>query len=237
MAIYGNIENVDAELLADVTAEVIHIKGADGKDGAPGKDGADGITPTIGDNGNWYLGTVNTGKPSRGVPGAKGDKGDPGAAATIEIGSVTTVDAGTDAEVSNSGTQGAALFNFKIPKGEKGDPGEPALMLHGTVSANNEIVFDPLPGGQAPFSAATAAYAAGRLVQIDATDAGGNWNTILTLSRVGLEELQFSNYEETESEGEKRLQLIKMSSTGTATYSYIAPLTLDTLPRYGGESE
>lgn len=33
---------------------------------AAGKDGADGITPTIGSNGNWYLGTVDTGKPSRG---------------------------------------------------------------------------------------------------------------------------------------------------------------------------
>ncbi len=198
-----------------------YLVGKQGDPGLPGKDGSDGITPMIGENGNWYFGETDTGKPSRGVPGTKGDKGDPGAAATIEIGSVTTVDAGTNAEVSNSGTQGAALFNFKIPKGEKGDPGEHALMLHGTVSANNEIVFDPLPGGQAPFSAATAAYAAGRLVQIDVTDAGGNWNTILTLSRVGLEELQFFNYEETESEGEKRLQLVKMLDDSSATYDYI----------------
>ena len=29
-------------------------------------DGADGITPTIGDNGNWYLGNTDTNKPSRG---------------------------------------------------------------------------------------------------------------------------------------------------------------------------
>ena len=36
-------------------------------------DGADGLTPTIGDNGNWYLGETDTGKPSR---GEKGDKGD-----------------------------------------------------------------------------------------------------------------------------------------------------------------
>ena len=35
--------------------------------------GADGITPTIGDNGNWYLGDTDTNKPSR---GEKGDKGD-----------------------------------------------------------------------------------------------------------------------------------------------------------------
>lgn len=29
----------------------------------------DGITPTIGDNGNWYLGRTDTGKPSRGTDG------------------------------------------------------------------------------------------------------------------------------------------------------------------------
>ena len=41
-------------------------------------DGADGLTPTIGDNGNWYLGETDTGKPSRGDKGDKGDKGDTG---------------------------------------------------------------------------------------------------------------------------------------------------------------
>lgn len=39
---------------------------------------ADGITPSIGDNGNWYIGSTDTGKPSRGATGAKGDKGDKG---------------------------------------------------------------------------------------------------------------------------------------------------------------
>lgn len=60
--------------------------GKDGVDGKPGAAGADGITPTIGDNGNWYLGAEDTGKPSRGATGApgkdgaKGDPGTPGAA-------------------------------------------------------------------------------------------------------------------------------------------------------------
>ena len=40
-----------------------------------GLKGANGITPHIGANGNWYLDTTDTGKPSR---GAKGDKGAPG---------------------------------------------------------------------------------------------------------------------------------------------------------------
>lgn len=47
-----------------------------------GADGKDGITPTIGENGNWYLGDTDTGKPSRGATGANGKdgaKGGPGA--------------------------------------------------------------------------------------------------------------------------------------------------------------
>ena len=47
----------------------------DGADGAPGQDG---ITPTIGDNGNWYLGDTDTGKPSRGEEGPQGPRGPQG---------------------------------------------------------------------------------------------------------------------------------------------------------------
>lgn len=49
-----------------------------------GDPGTNGITPTIGENGNWYLGEEDTGKPSRGEQGpagqdgAKGEKGDRG---------------------------------------------------------------------------------------------------------------------------------------------------------------
>lgn len=42
--------------------------------GLKGDKGTDGTTPHIGDNGNWYIGVTDTGKPSR------GEKGDPGAA-------------------------------------------------------------------------------------------------------------------------------------------------------------
>ena len=46
--------------------------------GPPGPQGADGITPTIGANGNWFLGSTDTGKPSIGATGAKGDTGPQG---------------------------------------------------------------------------------------------------------------------------------------------------------------
>lgn len=82
-------------------------KGATGTAGAPG---TDGITPTIGANGNWFLGSTDTGKPSR---GEKGDKGDPGAKG----------ETGEKGETGASGAPGPK--GDTGPKGEKGDKGDP----------------------------------------------------------------------------------------------------------------
>lgn len=51
--------------------------------GAPGEKGADGVTPTIGENGDWYIGETGTGKPSR------GEKGDPGSDASVTGANIT----------------------------------------------------------------------------------------------------------------------------------------------------
>ena len=70
--------------------------------------GLDGITPTIGDNGNWYLGATDTGKPSR---GEKGDKGD-----AFTYSDFTTEQlAALKGDKGDTGAQG--------PKGDKGDTG------------------------------------------------------------------------------------------------------------------
>ena len=50
----------------------------------------------------------------------KGEKGDKGDAATITIGTTTTLPAGSSATVTNTGTSSAAVFNFGIPKGADG---------------------------------------------------------------------------------------------------------------------
>ena len=82
--------------------------GPAGPAGAPGKDGingADGITPSIGDNGNWYLGSTDTGKPSRGEKGDTGEKGEKG----------DTGATGPTGQKGDTGPQGL--------KGDKGDTG------------------------------------------------------------------------------------------------------------------
>ena len=43
-----------------------------------GADGKDGVTPNIGDNGNWYINGEDTGKPARGPQGEQGADGKPG---------------------------------------------------------------------------------------------------------------------------------------------------------------
>ena len=114
-------------------------KGDTGAQGPQGAAGADGKTPYVGDNGNWFVGSDDTGKPSRGEkgepgspgargepgsPGAKGDKGDPGATPNLTIGSVTTLEAGQNATASMGGTAESPVLNLGIPRGAKGEPGQ-----------------------------------------------------------------------------------------------------------------
>ena len=60
--------------LYDLTA----LKGADGRDGIDGKDGIngkDGKTPFIGENGNWWIGEIDTGIKAAGTDGKDGING------------------------------------------------------------------------------------------------------------------------------------------------------------------
>ena len=111
---------IDADTLNAIQDELIRVAGLLGKDiqsaaindsghliltltdgttlDAGVAKGSDGVTPHIGDNGNWYLGSTDTGKPSRGATGAQGPKGDAGAgmdvtgAAVGQIAKITAVD-------------------------------------------------------------------------------------------------------------------------------------------------
>lgn len=103
-------------------AKTINIPAsASGPKGDKGDPGENGITPTIGSNGNWYLGDTNTGKPSRGETGPKGDTG---TAATITKVSAVTLPYTSEATVTMGGTASARTFRFGIPQGHTGPQGE-----------------------------------------------------------------------------------------------------------------
>lgn len=72
-----------------------------------GQDGKDGITPTIGANGNWYLGTEDTGKPSRGATGPQGADGHTPVITASKSGKVTTIKVDGEAVATvNDGADG-----------------------------------------------------------------------------------------------------------------------------------
>lgn len=75
-----------------------------------------------------------------GPQGPAGQDGADGQAATIAVGTTTTLSPGASATVTNSGTSSAAVFNFGIPKGETGATGAtgPANTLSiGTVQGGD----------------------------------------------------------------------------------------------------
>ena len=82
--------------------------GRDGADGAPGKDGADGAPGAPGEPGK---------------DGAPGKDGKDGVTPQLSIGTVTTLEAGSNATVSMTGTTEAPILNFGIPKGADGAGG------------------------------------------------------------------------------------------------------------------
>lgn len=76
-----------------------------------------------------------------GEQGVPGPQGDPGQAATITVGTTTTLPAGSNATVQNVGSTSAAIFNFGIPQGEKGDTGESGAAA--TISVGATTTLEP----------------------------------------------------------------------------------------------
>ena len=113
VAVENGFSGTETEWLAS-------LKGATGAPGADGRDGEDGKTPYVGDNGNWYIGTDDTGKPSRGAKGDKGEKGEKG-------------DTGAQGEPGKDGRPGAAGA-----PGATGTTFTPSVSADGTLSWTND---------------------------------------------------------------------------------------------------
>lgn len=89
-------------------------QGEQGPQGPAGPAGATGATGPAGPQGEQGP------KGEKGDTGEQGPQGPAGQAATIQVGTVTTGDPGTNAQVTNSGTSSEAVFDFVIPRGQDG---------------------------------------------------------------------------------------------------------------------
>lgn len=75
--------------------------------------------------------------------GTKMLKGETGDAATIDVGTVETGAPGSKAEVTNVGTRGAAVLNFKIPAGSQGADGQPGANGLNALYRHMISLYDP----------------------------------------------------------------------------------------------
>lgn len=103
---------------------------------------AAGENATVSNSGTIENAVLNFGIPkghdgSNGKDGSNGVDGKDGAAATIAIGTVTTGEPGSNAIVTNVGTDTAAVLDITIPRGDKGFDGTGA----GDVISNAQNTF------------------------------------------------------------------------------------------------
>ena len=107
-----SIQQTDVE-----AATILGPKGDTGPQGPKGDTGPQGPKGDTGPQGD----TGPTGPQGpQGEKGEKGDTGPTGEAATIQVGTVTTLSPSQPAYVQNVGTEQNAIFNFGIPKGDSG---------------------------------------------------------------------------------------------------------------------
>ena len=138
-------EKGDAFTYDDFTEEQLQaLTGPQGPQGPQGSIGPQGLQGEQGEKGE--KGDTGAQGPE-GPQGATGPQGEPGDAATISVGTVTTLPAGSNATVTNAGTAREAIFNFGIPRGEDGNDGGVDLTPYRTA-ADQDIIDQ----GKAPLN-------------------------------------------------------------------------------------
>lgn len=112
-------------------------------DGKVGTGGGNGLTPHIGDNGNWWIGDTDTLKPARGEQGLQGVRGERGLQG----------ERGAQGERGIQGLQGVqglqGLPGVKGDTGAKGEQGERGLQgLQGAAGVKGDKGAQGQPGAK-----------------------------------------------------------------------------------------
>lgn len=129
------IPQVDVELDGETLKFAFkNLKGENGETGPQGPPGPEGEPGPAGPQGEPGKNGAD------GQDGADGQPGADGQAATIQIGTVTTGEPGTDASVVNSGTAQNAVLDFTIPRGECSGEIEKPWKLFKTIEASEDAV-------------------------------------------------------------------------------------------------
>lgn len=167
--------------------------GPAGPKGETGTAGKDGVSVVHSWNGTTLSVTSASGTSSANLKGDKGDKGEAGPAGAkgdagvtpaLTIGKVETLEAGTNATASITGTAEKPVLNLGIPKGEKGEgssgggslggadwnaaEGEPGHVLNRTHYDNTtyDIAWDGDMTGRATLDLTAVGWGGGAIVKV-----------------------------------------------------------------------
>ena len=153
--------------------------GADGKDGIAGKDGIDGKdgdTPFIGTNGNWWIGTTDTGVKAAGPQGElglKGDKGDKGETGAQGANGKSAYEIAIEKNlITNAVTEEQWLASLK---GEKGAQGEQGVGIQNITLNNGTMTITLTDNTQFQFENIGSASSSGAAPQIRINTQTNEW--------------------------------------------------------------
>lgn len=200
-AVYDALQDIDIPSGTDISlgvtgatvGQTVNVKTVDA-DGKPTAweavdmaAGADGVTPTIGENGNWYLGETDTGKPSRGDTGPRGETGATGAPGPQgPVGPKgDTGDTGPQGIQGPAGPKGDT--GLQGPQGDKGDKGDTGATgpqgIQGIQGPQGE------KGDKGDTGATGAAGAAGKSAYAYAQDGGYTGTEVEFAAKLAQEQL------------------------------------------------
>lgn len=137
----GNVDDPTNSQLyvrtTDGTSAFEFVTDLSGAQGIKGDNGTT-FTPSVDTNGNLSW-SNDGGLPNPTTVNVKGQKGDTGLAATVRVGTVTTLPAGGQATVVNVGDENNAVFNFALPQGAQGEQGEANVVANPVASYSTAL--------------------------------------------------------------------------------------------------
>lgn len=150
--------------------------GSDGKDGIAGKDGIDGKdgdTPFIGTNGNWWIGTTDTGVKAAGPQGEQGLKGDKGETGAQGANGKSAYEIAIEKNlITNAVTEEQWLASLK---GEKGNQGNQGVGIQDITLNNGTMTITLTDNTQFQFENIGSASSSGAAPQIRINTQTNEW--------------------------------------------------------------
>ena len=149
------------------------VNGKDGADGKDGIDGKDGDTPFIGTNGNWWIGTTDTGVKAAGPQGEQGLKGDKGETGAQGANGKSAYEIAIEKNlITNAVTEEQWLASLK---GEKGNQGNQGVGIQDITLNNGTMTITLTDNTQFQFENIGSASSSGAAPQIRINTQTNEW--------------------------------------------------------------